>query len=113
MNNEQKLIDQILKDWPNITPIKAAKQFCKIRCMNSIYEVKKCIDHKCPIWIYRHGKDPKRAKSYKTSLFKRNRLTGKRMPSNKVKKSIPVSISKGKVRLPDGEYELRKLDEKK
>ena len=46
------------------TPLQAIKKFCYECSGEDNKEVERCPSEKCPLYIYRNGKDPSKKKTY-------------------------------------------------
>jgi hypothetical protein len=51
------------------TPLKAVRAYCLWCCLGSSPEVRICPSEKCALWAYRHGHNPKRAKTGLTATY--------------------------------------------
>ncbi len=80
----------------NLTPCQSIKLYCKTRCFTTTQEVKTCDDPECPLFPYRLGKNPNRAKSGGSTRWSEKRQPGKIITANTVKKKTVEFDVKGK-----------------
>ena len=52
-----------------LTPLKAVRAYCLWCCLGSSPEVRICPSEKCALWPYRHGHNPKRARTSLTATY--------------------------------------------
>lgn len=57
------LEEQMARDI-HVNPLKAIREWCVQHCMNGSFKlVRNCNDFRgCPLWPFRHGRNPNRAK---------------------------------------------------
>jgi len=52
-----------------LTPLKSIRAYCLWCCCGSSPEVRICPSEKCALWPYRHGHNPKRARTGLTATY--------------------------------------------